>query len=350
MLTHQKQPSVIIRLFFFLLAITCLTHSAYAGGFDGKDFSLRFPAALNRFSSYADVAAAGGASAGSKWQTSVNPASTAWLPMTATFQMSLNPQYSAIIFDQGTVLHVISESITKDFNSLGTFQATAAQVRSNERSDRQGVTFGYDMDYIQLQWGRHLTPDLAIGLNLNYATAEVTNTIDSAVLANSTSDSYGIRGGLLYRIVPDLLAGLVVDYSTSPAKTNVYDLFGSGSGDLVFHDRTKQFILRTGPSYEYAKDSTLNLDYQYNYTKNNTGRLDVHRLYLGVDHRIIDALFVRGGCVLDTHGNSSWTGGLGIYPFKQFSIDLGYQYNMFPEIKQEFGRAHLATISLSLIL
>jgi hypothetical protein len=108
--------------------------------------------------------------------------------------------------------------------------------------------------------------------------------------------------------------------------------------------------LRTGPSYEYKKDSTVNLDYQYSSFRNDTGRMQVHRLFAGIDHRIIDALFVRGGFALDHKGNTSWTGGLGIYPLKQLSIDVGYQYNMFPEIQAEFGRSHLLTISMSVIL
>lgn len=329
---------------------TLFTQSSFAGGFDGKDFSLRLPAALNRFSSYSDVAGTGGASAGSKWQTSINPAATAWQTMDGKLQLSLNPQYAAILFDQGTVLHVASESITKDIGRYGTAQLSFAQVHSNERPDRQGIHFGYEMNYVQLQWGRHLTENFAAGLNLNYSSAETTNKIDSMLLAKNTSDSYGIRSGLLYRVMPNLLTGLVVEYAYSPAKTDLYDLFASGTGDLVLYDHTRQFAVRSGPSYEYAKDSTVNLDYQYISLENSTGELSIHRFYAGIDHRVVDALFLRTGFVVDTHGNNSWTGGVGIYPLKLLGIDVGYQYNMFPEIQPEFGRAHLITLSLSLAL
>jgi len=340
----------IIRIAVLFFCTFCLAQSSYSGGFDDKDFSLRLPAALSRFSSYADVAATGGGSAGSKWQSSVNPASTAWQPTPGSYQMTLNPQYSAIVFDEGTVLNVISESITKDFNVFGTVQVSLAQVRSNERADRQGITFGYDMDFFQMQWGRHLSDNLAVGLNFNYSSSNLTNKIGAEKLADSSSDSYGMRAGMLYRVIPNLLAGIVVDYSESPSKTAVYDLFGTGSGTIYLDDRTRQFSLRVGPSYEYAKDSTILVDYQLNTYKNSTGTMDIHRFFAGIDHRILDALFVRGGFVLDTLGNSSWTAGMGIYPLKKLSIDVGYQYNMFPEIQKEFGRSHLATMSLSLLL
>ena len=105
-----------------LIALACLENNAYADGFDDKDFSLRFPAALSRYSSYADVAATGGASAGSKWQSSVNPASTGWQSIPSRYHFTLSPQYSSIIFREGTILHVIAESVTKDFEEFGTFQ------------------------------------------------------------------------------------------------------------------------------------------------------------------------------------------------------------------------------------
>lgn len=342
--THKTSAVMLI-----LSGSLCLAQPCFAGGFDNSDFSLRLPAALNRFSSCSDVAATGGASAANKWQSSVNPASTAWMPLAGTFQMSLNPQYSAILFDQGTVLNVVTESITKDFKNYGSLQLTALQVRSNERLDRQGTAFGYDMNHLQLQWGKRLSDDFAAGINLNYASTTVTNRIESAIQAKSVSDSYGIRAGLLYRAMPDLMVGLVTDYSVSPATTTISDISGSGGSDEVLRDRTKQFTIRTGPAYEYEKDSTLYFDYNFIFLENSTGNLGVHRFHAGVDHKIAEPLFLRGGLILDNHGNTSWTGGVGLYPSDKFGIDLGYQYNIFPEIQSEFGPAHLISIALSII-
>jgi hypothetical protein len=73
-------------------------------------------------------------------------------------------------------------------------------------------------------------------------------------------------------------------------------------------------------------------------------------MFAGIDHRIVDALFIRAGVALDNHGNASYTGGLGIYPTKQLSIDVGYQYDMFPEIQSEFGRSQLVSISIGIVL
>ena len=352
MLTAQYRRGLIGVIALFISSASLGNH-AYANGFDDKDFSLRFPAALSRFSSYADVAATGGASAGSKWQSSVNPAATGWQSLPGRYHLSLNPQYSAIMFQEGTVLHVMSESVTKEFKKFGTLQVSLAQVRSNERAIQAPLPdykFSYDMNYAQAQWGKRVTDDFALGGNFNYSSSEVINKIGADKYLDSSSDSYGFRVGTLYRITKNLLGGIVVDYSQSPSTTTTYDIFGWGIGDVIVKDTTKQFSLRAGPSYEYRKDSTVSLDYQYNSFENDTGKLEVHRMFAGVDHRIVDALFVRGGVALDNKGNTSWTGGLGIYPFKQLSIDVGYQYDMFPEIQSEFGRSQLFTISISVIL
>jgi opacity protein-like surface antigen len=360
MITARDGRCIVKNIVYFCIVLASCGNMAYADGYEEKDFSLRFPAALSRFSSYADVAAVGGASAGSKWQSSVNPASTGWQSLPGSYRISLNPQYSAIMFEKSTNLHVISESITKQFEKFGTLQVSLAQVRSNERaqitpSDLAWIAplqykFAYDMNYGQVQWGKRFTDDFALGLNFNYSASEVTNKIGTDKIADSTSDSYGVRAGALYRLATNLLGGIVVDYSQSPSTTTIYDIYSLGTGNVIAEDTTRQFMVRVGPSYEYRKDSTLNLDYQYGSFKNDMGTMGVHRMFAGIDHRIIDALFVRGGFALDNEGNKSWTGGLGIYPLKQLSIDVGYQYNMFPEIKSEFGRSQLVTISLSVIL
>jgi hypothetical protein len=326
---------------------------AFADGSDKSDFSLRFPAALGRFSPYADVAATGGASAGSKWQSSVNPAATAWQDIQGSRHWSFSPQYSQIAFHEGTVLQVLSGSITRASNRWGTSQVTLAHARSNDRAMRAPLPdyrFSYHMDYLQCQWGRRLFEAATLGASVSFAPSEVTTTFGAEPHTRTSSDTYGLRVGALYRAAQNLLAGIVVDYSQSPSATTTQDIFEVGIGGVCVDDRTRQFSVRAGSSYEYRQDSTVNLDYQYGSLENDTGGMDVHRMLAGVDHRIADALFARAGCCLDHHSNMSWTGGLGIYLHRQISTDVGYQYDMFPEIKSEFGTSDLVTVSVSVSL
>ena len=335
----------------FLAALVCVTGSpavCRGGELEDADFSLRLPAALTRFASYGDVAGAGGASAASKWASSINPASVAWLQIPSRLHMSLSPQYSAICFDDGPTMHVTTQSLTWDAKEWGTFQPTLTQVRSSSRTDRQGLDFGLDMDFAQMQWGKRLSPDFAIGGAFNVATSRTESSFGPFDIGRSRSESYDFRAGALGRVHEKLLAGVVVDYGFSPGRTTIFDFTGSGAGDLHEHDTTHQFLLRPGLSYEYAKDSLAYFDYQFGSFMNDQGDLEVNRFYLGVDHRIFEWLFVRAVFALDTSGNPAGTAGIGIYPTKWFTIDFAYQYNMFPELEPEFGPSQTFALSLGI--
>ena len=51
---------------------------------------------------------------------------------------------------------------------------------------------------------------------------------------------------------------------------------------------------------------------------------------------------------MDTRAHTGLTCGVGIYPCDAFTIDIGYQEDMFPEVRHEFGRSRTFTISLGI--
>lgn len=316
--------------------------------FDDKPLSLRLPAALTRFASYADVAAAGGASAASKWSSSVNPASVGWEPLPEGARLALSPQYYNLAFDEGTRLHVMAEALVVDAARLGTFQPSLAQVRSNRKTTRQGLDFRFDMDYVQVQWGKRLSDDTAVGANFNFAKAKSQFDLGQLPVSDSVSETYGFRFGALHQLAERWLAAVVFDCAFAPSRTTLYDFMQLGTGNVHVDDTASQYVLRPGVSYEYLKESFFYADYQFGRFADDTGRLVVHRFYLGADHRIVKGLFVRGGAALDTRGNASWTTGLGIYPCDRFSIDMAFQDNMFPELEPDLGRSRGWTISVSI--
>ena len=336
-----------------LITVLCLlwlgiaSTPALAGGYDDKDLSLRFPAAFSRFASYGDVAGVGGASAGSMWSSSVNPASLAWKPIPGDLHLSLSPQYSGLYFREGTRLDLFSEALTWDAGDYGTFQPGIAQLRSNTRTTRQGLDFGMNMDYGQLQWAKRFGEDWAFGGGFNVSKSETRFDLGPVDISDSSSETYGLRVGALHRLADKWLGGVVFDYAFSPSRTTLYDFMGLGIGNTRIRDTTHQFVLRPGLSWEYQKDSSVYADYQLGSFSNDTGSLLVNRFLWGVDHKLAEGVFVRGGTALDTKGNASWTCGLGIYPTDRFSIDLAYQDNMFPELTPEFGRSRTLTLSLS---
>ena len=319
---------------------------ATAQGFDDKDLSLRLPAAFSRFATYADVAAVGGASAGSKWATSINPASLAWEPITTDLHLAASPQYDNIAFGSGTVLHVSSESLSWDTGNSGVFQAALAQVRSTHGTTRQGLDMDLDMDVVQSQWAKRLTDQWAIGANFNFAKSRMGFDLADAEVSDSHGETYGFRFGTLNRLADRLLGGVVFDYAFSRDRTTLFDFMGLGTGNLRVADTTHQFILRPGVSYEYMKDSTIYADYQFASFANDTGRLLVSRFFVGAEHSIIKGVYIRGGVALDQKGNAAWTTGFGVSPSQNVSVDVAFQDNMFPELKPEFGRSRTLTFSI----
>lgn len=333
-----------------LLGAALPASRARADGFDDEPFSLRFPAALSRFAPYGDVAATGGASAASKWSSSINPASADCIPLAGDLHMCLSPQYSNVDFANDTVLNVYAQALTMNLPQCGTVQVALAQVRSNEEPDRTGLDFQFDADLVQVQWGRRLDERWAAGAAFSFTRGHTQLDLPgpSVPVADSLSETYAWRAGALYDVTRRLRAGMVAEYAFTPSRTMVYDFLGLGVGNQHDHDMGHQFLARPGLAWEYLKDCVLYADYQYGAFMDGAGHLEVHRFYVGADQKIVEGVYVRGGATLDTRGNVAWTTGLGIYPSDRISVDIGFQDNMFPELEPDFGRSQTLTVSVSI--
>lgn len=209
------------RCAFIAVAVTVpLTTPALARDLTAVDFSLRLPAALSKFSPYSDVAGVGGASAGSQYQSSINPAATDWQPATPN-TVSASAQYSAILFDRGPTLHIGDEAATLKLPDWGSLQPAAAQVRSVGSTN--GVFTLLDGNYGQVQWGDKLTDHLAVGLNVNYTALTTRAGFGGMTLATNDSQTYDVRAGILGSPLDHLFIGAVADYAASPSRTLVAD-------------------------------------------------------------------------------------------------------------------------------
>ena len=314
----------------------------------GKDlaavaFSLRLPAALSKFSPYNDVGGVGGASAGSQYQSSINPAATDWQPA-KPYSVAASAQYLSILFDQGSTLHIADEAATLKLPDWGSAQTAAAQVRNDGSTN--GTFTLLDANYGQLQWGYKFTDRLAIGLNGNYTALTTRAGISGMTLGTSDSHTYDISAGVLGSPYDHLFVGLVADYAASPARTIISD--PTCTCQIGTNDTTKQLLSRAGLSYEYAEKSSIYVDYQYGNNWNTTGEFSTNRVFSGIEHQIRPWLYARAGVAYDFRGVLSPTAGIGLYPTASTSIDIAFQSNMFPELIPEFRRSKLFGISASI--
>lgn len=203
----MQRPSSFFAIPLSLLLVTCApAHADADNSFASIDFSLRFPAAMARFSSYGDVAGFGGASAGSRYGSGVNPASADWMsPPGARF--SLSPQLSHLNFGRGTSLRIATVSGSVSSSAYGSFQPSYAQVTNN--GSMSGDFLLTDGKVAQLQWGKKLDNGLAVGANVNRSEFNSRAGFGGQLAADDDSVSNGVGGGVLWAASPRLLAGLV---------------------------------------------------------------------------------------------------------------------------------------------
>ena len=115
-------------------------------------------------------------------------------------------------------------------------------------------------------------------------------------------------------------------------------------------DTTQQLLLRTGLTWDYAKGSDLYLDYHGGFFRNRDGTLWVHRLPIGIEHMFVrDIFWGRVGTTVDSRGSVAFTSGFGLTLGKSCSLDLAFQRNNFPEVREEFGRSHTFVVSLGFV-
>lgn len=335
------------RRFLFLSPIMMFlagapAHADVEGAFAPIDFSLRFPAALAKFSSYGDVAGFGGASAGSRYGSGVNPASLDWTPLPGA-PFSVSPQVSRVRFDHGAALRIATVSGSYGSGAYGTFQPSYARV-TNE-GEMRGDFLLVDGNVAQLQWGKKLDDQVAIGVNANHSTFKTRAGFGGQPAADSDSRSNSVRAGVLWAASQNLLAGLVVDYASGRAATSLLDpdcfCFNR------FDDSSRSATARLGLSYTYAPQSALYADYLVGRYRNDTAAMVSRTAMVGAEHLVLPWLYLRAGLAYELRGAWGKTFGIGITPSKNVSIDLALQRDMFPELHPEFGHSTLANLSIS---
>lgn len=306
------------------------------------DFALRFPAALAKFSSYADAAALGGASAGSRYGSGINPASSDWTTAPGT-PFSVSPQVSRMGFERGTALRIATVSGSYSSSNYGTFQSAVTRV-SND-GGRSGDFLLTDGHYAQLQWGKKLDGEIAVGVNVNHTHFKNTAGFGGQLVLEGGSFSNGVRGGVLWAASPKLLAGLVLDYSSGRSAADGLnpDCFCFSR----FDDTSRAATARLGLTFEYAPQSSFYADYLVGRYRNDSTSMVSRTAMAGAEHLVLPWLFVRAGVAYELRGAWGKSVGIGIMPSKTMSIDFALQRDMFPELRPEFGSATVANLSMS---
>jgi hypothetical protein len=325
------------------LVIAAAAPLARAGSdYSDKGFSLRLPPAFIRFR---EATTAGGHTAANRYSSAVNPAAADWTEVPSDNGVVIAPYYTAVCFRSGVKLHVTSQALNWDTRKYGTIQPSISQIRSNNETSLLGMTFDYSVDTFQVQWAKR-TGEWAFGMNFNVSHVETIQKM-TGVTSISTAESYRFRFGGLWEFAEDWLAGAAFEYGFAPFRAKTTVLTRDGPVTTPSSGTPHQFVFRPGVSYQYAEYSSVYLDYQYGAFLHLGGELHSHWLTLGVDHRLLEWLFLRGAVAADARGNFGWSAGVGVHMAEWLSVDFGYQCSMYPELRPTFGRAHTLQLVVS---
>jgi len=321
--------------------------SLAADDFGGTDFSLRLPAALNRFSAYGDVTADGGANSASKWSSSINPAALAWTTLPGEI-VTGSVEYSNVWFSNQTDFHFISESIQFNARDIGVFQLSLGGIVTNERlvqdpSPLLPLSFSYDLWGGRLDWGKRLG-DTSVGAAFGLFHSDTDFNAPAFDAVHARENIWVFRLGAQQQIAPKWLIGIVGDYLYGPTSTTSL-LPTVPTLSYV----TNQFTVRPGIAYEFLPNALAHLDFVAGWYENYTGVLNDNRFMAGIDIPLAPGFFLNTGAGVDLRGNFSWSAGIGFHPSLKWGVELAYQNNNFPELNNDFGRSQTLNLSVNFV-
>jgi opacity protein-like surface antigen len=344
-----------------LLALTA-ADSCSAGDLSDENFGLRIGLALDRASTFTDVVALS-ASTAYPYLSSVNPAAGDFLrepPNEFRFIGTLTGAYVA--FNNGSSITAGAASATYRLPSAGTFLASYTRIDSQDVEGHQGDHFTLRSNELRLTYSHLLDKWITLGGSVRLSESRLSRSslFDDFPLHTST-ESLGVEGSIGVLVAPhkNWLVGILVALGWTRGETTGFvdfppEPFGPGLTPIDLTDNTRSLNIRGGLGWRPSEKFSAYADWQYLRLKNvrigsSDDSADVGRMFAGVEYLPVQVLALRLGGSADTDRQFTLSTGVGFYPTEHFQAELAYVYNAFPEVRKEFGRAHLISLSLAFV-
>jgi opacity protein-like surface antigen len=333
-----------------------------AGDLGDEAVGLRIGLALDRASTFTDVVGLS-ASTAYPYLSSVNPAAGDFLrepPNEFRVIGTLTGAYVA--FNNGSSFIAGAASATYRVPAAGTILASYTRIDSQDVESHQGDHFTLRSNELRLTYSHLLDTWISVGGSVRLIQSRLgLSSLFSDFPLHTDTESLGVEGSLGVLVAPHRhwLIGLFVALGWSRGETTGFvDLppepFGPGLTSIDFTDNTRSLNIRGGVGWRPSEKFSAYADWQYlRFTNVRIGSsddsADVGRMFAGVEYLPFQVLALRLGGTADTDRQFTLSTGVGFYPTKYFQAELAYVYNAFPEIRKEFGRAHLISLSLALV-
>lgn len=322
-----------------------------------EDFLFRLAFSLDRASNYASTAGIQ-ASVAYPRGSSVNPAADDLVsPDDSPVVATLTNLHAWS--DSGAWLTTTAGTANITVPDAGTFSFAYARTDTIDDSGNQSFEHSLKSNEFFAGYSKQLSPDLAIGFQVRFTDAEITNQATVPELptaaggeAQSELEEWSFSGGIHVRLNDQWSAGLAGGFAFGSVATEVVSLGAfppPGTKLKEVDDDVRSHAVRAGLGWKVNDQLAIYGDAVFLHIETNReGSADQGRFALGVELEPLEALMVRSGVLVDTDEQVTFSAGLGLYMIPNLPIDIGYQYNAAPEVREEFGRFHLLTISFVL--
>jgi hypothetical protein len=341
-----------------LLATLLLVATVNSGDFENKPVEFRINLALDRVSTYTDTIARS-ASAAHPVASSVNPASDDYLrdpPFDFSAVATLGS--NVVGFNSGAWVSGHSATGLYRLRDAGTISGTFVRTDSYNALSRQNTDFSLRSNQLILGYSQAIDKNdkkYAYGASARLTQGDLNKDDELFGFARKVdTNSLGgdFRLGVLLPVTDNLLLGLLggAGWTHSKIEGSVQfppPPFGPGPVGTRQSITTRMRDVRAGLGWQPSRNIGLYVDAQYVHLHNKFATFDVGRAYLGAEYFPMPALALRLGAAMDTEVQGTFSTGLGYYLIPNVPLELAYSYNAFPEVRREFGRANLLSLSIA---
>lgn len=318
-------------------------------------FSLRLGLALDRASNFTDVVGLS-ASAAYPYGSSVNPANDDILRDPPNdFKFALTGTGLYVPFETGAFITAGAGSASYRLPGAGTLTLSYSKAGSHDAQSSQGDTFRLNSQDFTLGYSHRLEKWLALGgeFKITKSTLKFESSLAGFPLNTETdATGYDVRvGGTVTPAKEWLIAltgGAGWNYAGTSGAVAIPALFG-GPMPIDFDTFTRSIVLRAGLGWRPSEKFGAYVDWQYLRLWTNDDSVSVGRTFAGVEWLPHPAMALRLGGSVDSAGKTNVSTGVGFYGFKHVQLEVAYVYNGFPEVRREFGAAHLLSSSVVIL-
>ncbi len=343
----KEQTPFVWRIIIALIVSGFPNEPARGGDLSNEPVSTRIVLAKQRILVFTD-ANARQASAALPMASSTNPAADDFRIPPVDYNGFGLGLTSDVFFNNGVSVTGLAAIGAMRLPEAGTITAAYVRLDSHEGNSRQGDQYALRSNELFLGYAHRVAEFLAIGgeVQISDSTLDINN-ISMGVPSATETESLGagFNLGAQMALSETFMVGLHGGVKWDRADT-VGSAFIPGPVPVDISDTIQTSEVRAGLGWRPVREVGLYSDWQYLHMDSDLGTTEVGRWYLGGEVLPTPQLALRAGAVLDTQPQLGIAAGVGYYGIQGVPIELAYAYNTFPEVRREFGRAHLISFSV----